>query len=196
MSGQIYRFAGIEVDTSQGCVRCNGGERHLRQQTFQVLVYLLEQRQRLVTKEELLQTIWNGTAVTDDALVQCVMDIRRALGDDSRRPRFIKTVPRLGYRFIGEFEPATEPAGLNGREVAAPTKAGSPVDTPTLDGFVVSEKKSRRENYPAGRRGRVILVILGLLVFGLALGLYFRQRSTAHQLREITLTTAAGKKSL
>src|SRR5438270_12632742 len=124
MSGQIYRFAGIEVDTSQGCVRCNGEERHLRQQTFQMLVYLLEKRQHLVTKEELLQTIWNGTAVTDDALVQCVMDIRRALGDDSRRPRFIKTVPKLGYRFIGEFEPIAEPAALNGKEGASPTNVG------------------------------------------------------------------------
>ena len=107
MSGHIYRFAEIEVDTGQGCVRQNGEERHLRQQTFQVLVYLLEQKERLVTKDELLQNIWNGTAVTDDALVQCVMDIRRALGDDSRRPRFIKTIPKLGYRFIA---PVTRPS--------------------------------------------------------------------------------------
>jgi len=105
MSRQTYRFADVEVDAAQGCVRRNGEERHLRQQTFQVLVYLLEQRERLVTKEELLRNIWNGTAVTDDALVQCVMDIRRALRDDSRRPRFIKTVPKIGYRFIGELEP-------------------------------------------------------------------------------------------
>ena len=60
MSGHIYRFAEIEVDTGQGCVRRNGEERHLRQQTFQVLVYLLEQKERLVTKDELLQNIWNG----------------------------------------------------------------------------------------------------------------------------------------
>src|SRR5438552_9364431 len=105
MNGQIYRFANVEVDTAQGCIRRGGEERHLRQQTLQVLVYLLEQRERLVTKEELLRNMWNGTAVTDDALVQCVMDIRRVLGDDSRRPRFIKTVPKIGYRFIGELEP-------------------------------------------------------------------------------------------
>src|SRR5204863_2368840 len=97
-------FADVEVDPGQGCIRRSGKERHLRQQTFQVLVYLLERRERLVTKEELLRNIWNGTAVTDDALVQCVMDIRRVLGDDSRRPRFIKTIPKLGYRFIGEFD--------------------------------------------------------------------------------------------
>jgi tetratricopeptide (TPR) repeat protein/DNA-binding winged helix-turn-helix (wHTH) protein len=196
MGERIYRFAEIEVDPAQGCVRRDGEERHLRQQTFQVLVYLLEQKDRIVTKDELLERIWNGTAVTDDALVQCVMDIRRALGDDSRRPRFIKTVPKLGYRFIGEVEPATEPAALNGKEVAAPTNVGSQVDTLTLDGFVVSEKKSRKENYPAWRRGRVALIILGLLVCGLALGLYFRQRANAHKPREITLTTAAGKKSV
>jgi tetratricopeptide (TPR) repeat protein/DNA-binding winged helix-turn-helix (wHTH) protein len=196
MSDRIYRFAEIEVDPAQGCVRRDGEERHLRQQTFQVLVYLLEQKDRIVTKDELLGRIWNGTAVTDDALVQCVMDIRRALGDDSRRPRFIKTVPKLGYRFIGEFDPVAEPAALNGKEVAAPTRAGSPVDTPPLDGFVVSEKKSRSENYPVWLRGRVALIILGVLVFGLAAGLYFRQRANAHKPSEITLTTAAGKKSV
>src|SRR5262249_48344945 len=99
-----YNFEGIEIDTVRGCLRRNGLEQHLRQQTFQVLIYLLEQRQRLVTKDELIEKIWNGTAVTDNALVQCIADIRKALGDDSRNPRLIKTIPKLGYRFIAQVE--------------------------------------------------------------------------------------------
>ncbi|MCI0489224.1 MAG: tetratricopeptide repeat protein, partial [Blastocatellia bacterium] len=66
--------------------------------------YLLEHRERLVTKDELIEKIWEGAAVTDNALAQCIVDIRKALGDDSRRPRFIKTIPKAGYRFISEVE--------------------------------------------------------------------------------------------
>jgi tetratricopeptide (TPR) repeat protein/DNA-binding winged helix-turn-helix (wHTH) protein len=97
---QIYRFENVEVNVSRGCLLRENQERHLRQKTFQVLVYLLERRERLVTKEELMQTVWKDTAVTDDVLVQCVKEIRRALSDDPHHPRFIKTVPKAGYRFI------------------------------------------------------------------------------------------------
>ena len=101
---QIYRFDDVEVDPSRGCLSRNGEERHLRQQAFQVLVYLLERRERLVSKNELFETVWNNTAVTDDVLVQCVTEIRRAIGDDPHHPRFIKTVPKSGYRFVGTVE--------------------------------------------------------------------------------------------
>src|SRR5262245_44248979 len=94
----------IQIDPSRGCLTRSGQEQHLRQQTFQVLLCLLENRQRIVTKDELLQSIWHDTAVTDNALVQCIVDIRKALGDDPRHPRFVKTVPKLGYRFIGPIE--------------------------------------------------------------------------------------------
>ena len=83
---------------------------HLRQQTFQVMIYLLENRDRVVTKNELLESIWKGTSVTDDALVQCVLELRRAIGDDSRRPRFIKTVPKVGYRFVSPVEEDWSPS--------------------------------------------------------------------------------------
>ena len=96
----IYRFADVEVDSAQGCVKRGEAEMHLRQQSFQVLLYLLEQHGRMVTKEELMHYVWKDAAVTDDALVLCIGEVRKALGDDPRRPRFIKTVPKVGYRFI------------------------------------------------------------------------------------------------
>jgi DNA-binding winged helix-turn-helix (wHTH) protein len=68
------------------------------------LLYLLKGRERLVTKEELFENIWKDAAVTDNALLQCIFDIRKALGDDSRNPRFIKTFPKVGYRFISPVE--------------------------------------------------------------------------------------------
>jgi tetratricopeptide (TPR) repeat protein/DNA-binding winged helix-turn-helix (wHTH) protein len=101
---QIYRFANVEVNASQNCLTRGDEEQHLRRKAFHVLVHLLERRERLVTKEELIETIWKDTAVTDDALVQCIKEIRRVIGDDSHQPRFIKTIPKSGYRFIGTLE--------------------------------------------------------------------------------------------
>src|SRR2546421_943632 len=103
-SQRVYRLDDIEIDASRLSLKRDGEERHLRQQTFQVLIYLLEQRDRLVTKDELIEHVWHDTAVTDNALEQCLAEIRKVLGDDSRHPRFVKTIPRAGYRFIGEVE--------------------------------------------------------------------------------------------
>ena len=101
---QIYRFEDVEVDLSRGCLRRGDAEQHLRQKSFQVLVYLLDRRERLVSKEELMEAVWKDTAVTDDALVQSIKEIRRTLGDSSHNPKFIKTVPKAGYRFISSVE--------------------------------------------------------------------------------------------
>jgi tetratricopeptide (TPR) repeat protein/DNA-binding winged helix-turn-helix (wHTH) protein/TolB-like protein len=122
LSGKpVYRFADVEIDAPRGLLKRAGQEIHLRQQTLQVLLYLLERRERLVTKEELFEHIWEGAAVTDNALLQCIFDIRRSLGDDSRRPRFVKTFPKVGYRFIGpvdEFYP-DPPATFEIEEITA-----------------------------------------------------------------------------
>ncbi len=104
LNRQIYRFEDIEVDPSRRCLRRGGEELEVRQKSLRALLFLLEERHRLVTKEELIDHVWEGMAVTDDALVQLIKEIRRHLADDPRHPRFIKTIPRGGYRFIGTVE--------------------------------------------------------------------------------------------
>jgi TolB-like protein len=69
----------------------------LRPQSFATLRFLMENANRLVTKSELVDAIWHGAAVTDDSLVQCIHEIRRALGDDTRE--LLQTVSKRGYRF-------------------------------------------------------------------------------------------------
>src|SRR5262249_8442409 len=88
-----------------------GQEIKLRPKPFEVLKYLVENPGRVVTKAELLQAVWSDSFVTDDSLVQCLRDVRRALDDDSQR--YIKTVPRRGYIFeaeITERDPAPQSA--------------------------------------------------------------------------------------
>jgi adenylate cyclase len=70
-----------------------------------VLGVLLERAGQPVSKEELFASVWRGTVVSDDALVTCIQELRKALGDSAKRPRFIETRHRLGYRFVAELSP-------------------------------------------------------------------------------------------
>jgi DNA-binding winged helix-turn-helix (wHTH) protein/TolB-like protein/lipopolysaccharide biosynthesis regulator YciM len=92
-----YLFDGFTVDLARGCLMREGEELKLRPKSFKALIYLLENTGRLISKEELIGAIWPGVAVTDDSLVQCLIEIRKALGGNAQR--YIKTVPRRGYIF-------------------------------------------------------------------------------------------------
>ena len=96
-----YRIGDVTVDLTGARILRNGQEIPIKPQVFRVLVHLLRERNRLVTKEELIQLFWTDTAVSDEALTQCIARLRRALGDDPKNPTYLKTVPRMGYRFVG-----------------------------------------------------------------------------------------------
>jgi len=99
------RFDRYVLDLDRGCLLLDGREIALRPKTFAVLHHLIENAGRLVSKDELFAAVWPNLAVTDDALVQSIGELRRALGEDG--PRLITTVPRRGYR----FEPAVSAIG-------------------------------------------------------------------------------------
>ena len=85
------------LDLGRGCLLRDGNEIALRPKTFAVLEYLIENCGRLVSKDELFAAVWPNLAITDDALVQSIGELRRALADGDG-PRLIRTVPRRGYR--------------------------------------------------------------------------------------------------
>ena len=97
LTHQIYFFDEFTLDVTRGCLLRRTVEIKLRPKSFEVLKYLIENGGRLITKDELINAVWIDTAVTDDSLVQCLKDIRRALKDKSQT--YIKTVPRRGYIF-------------------------------------------------------------------------------------------------
>ena len=97
MRAKRLRFDRFVLDLDRGCLLLDGNEIALRPRPFAVLQYLVENSGRLVSKDELFAAVWSNLAVTDDALVQSIGELRRALGDDG--PRLIRTVPRRGYRF-------------------------------------------------------------------------------------------------
>src|SRR3954469_15576366 len=93
----MYRFEGYMLDPDQCILRSADREIGLRPKSFEVLRYLVENADRLITKEELIKAIWPHVVVTDDSLTQCVSEARQAIGDSKQI--IIKTVPRRGYRF-------------------------------------------------------------------------------------------------
>jgi adenylate cyclase len=96
-NSQRLRFDRYILDFERGCLLLDGTEVPLRPKTFAVLCYLVENSGRLVPKDDLFAAVWPNLAITDDALVQSIGELRRSLGDDG--PRLIKTIPRRGYRF-------------------------------------------------------------------------------------------------
>ncbi|HEU4522395.1 MAG TPA: winged helix-turn-helix domain-containing protein, partial [Thermoanaerobaculia bacterium] len=124
----VFRFDDFVIDRA-GFRLLKGTEpQRIEPKAFEVLVYLVEHRDRVVMKQELLDAVWAGTAVTDNALTRTIAHIRKTLGDDQRAPRFIETVPTRGYRFIGV--PAQPPA--TPQPVPPPKRSISPIIPITL----------------------------------------------------------------
>lgn len=92
---QTLNFGDFTLDLRRGKLLRGSEELKLRPKSFEVLKYLVENSGRLVGKDELMGAVWPDTAVTDDSLVQCLIEVRRALGDSKQE--IIKTVPRRGY---------------------------------------------------------------------------------------------------
>lgn len=91
---------------------------HLGPKAFRLLELLLEQRPRVLSKDEIVATLWPETFVSDGSLANLVAEVRAALGDDAGKPRFVRTVHRVGYAFCGEASDAA-PASMEVR-VPAP----------------------------------------------------------------------------
>lgn len=100
-----YRFGPFLVDRTGYRVLRGETAVDLTPKLIDVLLCLLDRAGALVTKEALLDAVWPGANVTENALAQAVSELRQALGDHAARPRFIKTVARRGYRFIASVEP-------------------------------------------------------------------------------------------
>jgi Tol biopolymer transport system component/DNA-binding winged helix-turn-helix (wHTH) protein len=118
-----YAFGDVEVDVRRMTVSVGGAPAGLEPKSFDVLRYLVENRERLVTKEDLLAAVWKDTFVTPNVLTRAVAQVRRAIGDDAQDARYIETVARRGYRFIA---PVSELPADTPRAAAPPSPAIPP----------------------------------------------------------------------
>src|SRR5215471_8611633 len=113
------QFGPFQLDAENACVWRGTEALHLTPKAFSVLRALLARPGRLVTKDELWQSVWPGVAVSDAALTVCIREIRQRLQDDAKAPRIIETVHRRGYRLIaptaGDKRAAAATASASGR---------------------------------------------------------------------------------
>ena len=107
MTSGSFRFDRFCLDPSDRQLSRDDVRVDLNARYFDALALLVREGGRLVSKDRFLDEVWRGVPVTDEALTQCIKTLRRQLGDDASRPRFIETVPKHGYRFIAPVETIT-----------------------------------------------------------------------------------------
>lgn len=130
MAPGCFRFDRFLLEPGDRRLTRDGATVELNARYLDALALLVREQGKLVSKDRFLDEVWRGVPVTDEALTQCIRTIRRQLGDDAARPRFIETVPKHGYRFIAPVEspgPETPPVATAPAEPApaAPTSASS-----------------------------------------------------------------------
>ena len=103
-ASQDVRFGRFTLDLGDRRLRRDGEPVDLSARYFDALALLVGEAGTLVTKDRFMGEVWRGVPVTDEALTQCIKELRRALGDEATSPRFIETVPKHGYRFVAEIE--------------------------------------------------------------------------------------------
>ncbi len=135
----IFEFDDVRVEPSKFKIWKAGAELALEPKTFQVLLFLLENRGRLIENNELLDAVWKDTFVTENAMTREIAKLRKALGDDPKTAKYIQTVHTQGYRFIAE----TEEVKTKNDFANPPTDAFVPIKKRRLQGFFRSNRSLR-----------------------------------------------------
>ena len=168
----IFRFGDFVLDGSQRRLLRSGEDVYLPPKTFELLLHLLQNRGRVLTKDELLEAVWPDVNVVENTLAQRIREIREALGDGAHGARFIKTVPRVGYQFIAELD--DKPAG----PLAPPLAIASPEPAVTVG---IGGRRGAGTDVPA-RKPQLTLPVAIACVMLVALtgaGYYFGTRRPA-----------------
>ena len=106
-----YIFENYAIDTDRRELNRGADVVSVAPQVFDLLDYLIRNRERVVSKDDLIKAIWNGRSVSDAALTTRLNVARSAIGDSGDEQRLIKTLPRKGFRFVGQVREAQGPAG-------------------------------------------------------------------------------------
>lgn len=194
-TAQILYFDDVRVEGRAGLVFKAGTPVPLEPKGFRLLLFLIENRERLVEKTEILNVVWRGTAVTDYALTGAIAKLRKAIGDDTKTPKYIQTVHTRGYRFIAAVALTRTPE-TNGSVEATVT-----LETPE-NGLPAAMPPSHRASAGSGAASRNSLALLfwprwlalagatGALILALIFGARLGNAS-----RHITSSASAGVSS-
>ena len=154
-----YSFAEFEIDLNQQELRRLGEAVHIEPQVFDLIVHLVRNHDRIVSKDELIETIWNGRIISEAALSSRINGARRALGDNGTDQVFIRTLHKRGFRFVGDIqtisapEAEAEPARFvpDGAATpgAAPVRVSVAAEVSRLDDIVSETVKAEASARPS-----------------------------------------------
>src|SRR5207253_11404373 len=162
----FYKFGEFIVDGDQKVLLRNDSPLPLAPKVFDTLLILVDSGGRIVEKEQLMSRLWPDSFVEESNLTFNIQQLRKALGDNARQPRFIETVARRGYRFIAEVNGESALASATKSELRSPSAIYPPA---TAGG---SDKAAKRSYLP--------MAALAVLVVGLiAIAWWFAQRRHA-----------------
>jgi TolB-like protein/DNA-binding winged helix-turn-helix (wHTH) protein len=155
-----YRFAHFEIDPNRHELRQSGEVVHIEPQVFDLIVHFVRNRDRIVSKDELIETIWNGRIISEAALSSRINGARRALGDNGNDQIFIKTFHKRGFRFLPDVQEITLSSD---REVSplvpnAVTSGGAPANASLTEVGGLSEVVSETTRAEAVTRSSIAVM--------------------------------------
>jgi len=160
VGNRIYRFENFVIDVARREIRRDSEELVVQPRVFDLLVYLAENHERAVGKDELQDAVWPGMIITETALTRAVMKARKAVGDDASRQAVIKTIHGHGYRFVAERLAANADDKAAGAEILEPLPAAAkPVPV------VLAERESRSRRPLKLLLGAAAVVLLSVLAW-------------------------------
>jgi len=133
----IYRFDAFELDIDKVELRKNGEPQAIQPQVFALLAFLVEHRERRVSRDEIFENVWDGRFVSDTALASRIKLARKALGDDGQEQAFIKTIHGQGFRFVAEVTLQRDEAQVDAAVRAAVAADAAATDAGTRPSIAV-----------------------------------------------------------
>src|SRR5437868_8882278 len=127
----LVRFGSYELDKDRRELRFRDVPVHVEPQVLDLLIYLVANRNHVVSKEEMVDAVWGGRIVSDVTLNSRINAARRAVGDNGKAQALIRTVPRRGFRFVGELLDTTEQPNIALDRAVGATTAPAGLTSPT-----------------------------------------------------------------
>ena len=163
-----FAFCSFRFDPRTGELWGDGKQARLTPRAAAVFTMLAECAPELVSKQELFERVWHGLTVGDDALTSCIQELRQALGDDARAPRYIETRHRRGYRLVEPITVIGEDAVLGAPRAAHHQGSPSAPSGPSVDRGTAVRRHERRRRPGALCRWRTEELITGSVAHPLA----------------------------
>src|SRR5262245_57145321 len=110
---QLFEFDSFVLDVRSGILLKDGGTVRLTPRAFQTLLVLVQHALEVVDKDQLMREVWPDIFVEEGNLSRNIYELRKALGDDPAKPRFIETIPKRGYRFVAPMKVSVVKAAPN-----------------------------------------------------------------------------------